>query len=848
VVTGTVPALVTTFKDKMRRYPAPVFGLETGWMASGWGEPGLPLDRGAVAPTNLLVSRIMTRAAPPALLYRRPALTAGPGLFTNLLVHAPGLNTTEADVLAVLETEAVGHEAPHGQIDPTARALIEKARQSGWQRVTFVTADGQPLWSLLCDGGGRFTWERTLSTGLKEQVIGDGRQLWHLYPELGLAARRALSRFQTWELAALAPWVLPSTDDLARGADVKLLDNHTVAIVPRTGKTVLHLTFGADDRLSERRLVEREGGRELAREACNVGLAGRLKVEAAAEPSLTPDTRNLLVMSLPIRTLPQVMAVHPLLQTEDSAKVDDQAVLARYRAEYPQPSPQAIALLQAKFQKRPNVQRGLTVLLATAATPRQTWLTVPESRATPIQKYFLGTQDSSGKVPAALRLKSGEIFLGRLQTLAELCQRWLDEKASLSDAETKQYLEFVGSPQAPLLTWLLLERVLSQPAHPIQGTTGSAAFIRQLLDQASRSLDGQPVLRYAFRYELACLLHDAGQDEQARRTFLDAYRTAWRERILPPLDQRFRQCLSAAEWKGLIRESARELLERQRWFGVLSLARQCAALGDPALADSLVTELVQQAQSSPDRVTVTLEVVEYHCQQQQHDKAMKLLDQLLSEPVLALRSTLWRLRAWLETEGPQSAKPSPKQFDALEKALDLEYRESPETIDLAAVRRDYGQLLEHYQQLAEALTTLQQPVPRELVAKVMRTADRWRSLDLEAGPACQAAAKVLRQLGQGELAWDYLTTPLRPWTPEQSDVLQLARALLGQGGDGKLSDQAFRLAVLADPSNYDIFWERVTALKTTGHYTEARTVLSRFAESEAPLEQRERVRRELNDR
>jgi hypothetical protein len=241
-------------------------------------------------------------------------------------------------------------------------------------------------------------------------------------------------------------------------------------------------------------------------------------------------------------------------------------------------------------------------------------------------------------------------------------------------------------------------------------------------------------------------------------------------------------------------------------------------------------------------------VVEFFWQYQQQDKAVKLLDQLLSEPALASRPALWRLRAEMEAQRPHSSKPSPKQFEALEKALDLEYRDASETFDLQAVRRDYGQLLAHYQQLAEALTTLQQPAPPELVAKVVRAADRWRSLDVEVTPACQAAAQVLRQLGQDELAWDYLTTPLWPWTPEKAEVLELGRQLLGQGGDGKLADRAFRLAALADPENYSIVWERVEALKATGQQVEARTVLRSLAEGQAPLEQRERARRELNAR
>ena len=61
--------------------------------------------------------------------------------------------------------------------------------------------------------------------------------------------------------------------DLARGADVTLIDENTVAVVPHGAKDAkkyvrLLLTFGKD-RLSERRLVEMPGDKVLYRETCS---------------------------------------------------------------------------------------------------------------------------------------------------------------------------------------------------------------------------------------------------------------------------------------------------------------------------------------------------------------------------------------------------------------------------------------------------------------------------------------------------------------------------------------------------------------------------------------------------
>ena len=86
------------------------------------------------------------------------------------------------------------------------------------------------------DGTGRYRYERTTSAGLREQVVCDGTSLWHLYPELGIGARRTLSRFHRRDFARLVPWALPPAEDLAHGADLVSVDERTVAIVPWRGR------------------------------------------------------------------------------------------------------------------------------------------------------------------------------------------------------------------------------------------------------------------------------------------------------------------------------------------------------------------------------------------------------------------------------------------------------------------------------------------------------------------------------------------------------------------------------------------------------------------------------------
>ena len=179
----------------------------------------------------------------PLLLYQPPTDTGDPRLFSDLVSYAPGLNTTDADVLAVLDAEAAPNlsDAP-GHIDPDARRLIDQSRRPRWRTLTLGGDKDTPALQFHFDGAGRYVYEHVLPLGLHERVVCDGETLWHLYPELGLAARRSVSRFHRAEIAELTPWALPPAEDLARGADVESIDAHTVALVPLGARRAARMT------------------------------------------------------------------------------------------------------------------------------------------------------------------------------------------------------------------------------------------------------------------------------------------------------------------------------------------------------------------------------------------------------------------------------------------------------------------------------------------------------------------------------------------------------------------------------------------------------------------------------
>ena len=170
--------------------------------------------------------------------YQPPVFSNNRAVFYDLVSYAPAMHTDLADAVAVLEAEAPADAAAArpGKIDDRARRLIQRARGAGWQTATIADPQGKTPLTVAFDGTGRYRYERTTSAGLREQVVCDGASLWHLYPELGIGARRTLSRFHRRDFARLVPWALPPVEDLARDADLVMVDQRTVAIVPEGEK------------------------------------------------------------------------------------------------------------------------------------------------------------------------------------------------------------------------------------------------------------------------------------------------------------------------------------------------------------------------------------------------------------------------------------------------------------------------------------------------------------------------------------------------------------------------------------------------------------------------------------
>src|SRR5262245_15833428 len=304
------------------------------------------------------------------MAYNRPQYQLDQRLFSDLTLSAPGLNTSWADIQNTVALEAK-RERPtaDGKIDDAARALFAKARQAGWSAVTYPGVGRIPGFKVLANGQGQFSYERTLPSGLIEQVVCDGKTLWHLYPEIGLGTRRPFSRFHFGELARWAPWALPRVEDLALGADMVAVNDNTVALIPHAmptsrnsskktlpkeekGESTGQMRFvcAADGALAEIQIVEMPAAKILVRQTFDA--QGTIRVldgegkqlaehksdrEAAEAPelfrSLTLAARKspldeLVVLDMPLRTSSHWDRRMDALRLDAAVKDDESALKA----------------------------------------------------------------------------------------------------------------------------------------------------------------------------------------------------------------------------------------------------------------------------------------------------------------------------------------------------------------------------------------------------------------------------------------------------------------------------------------------------------------------------------------
>jgi tetratricopeptide (TPR) repeat protein len=800
-----------------------------------------------------------------SLLYQRPGFSGDDRLFSDLVSYCPGMNSSDADALAVLDAEtAPGRHNRPGQIDPGAKRLLDAARSVGWQSLT-LEASAQPqaasAVTIFFNGSGSFADERTLPLGLRERVVCDGQTLLHLYPDLGIGARRTASRFHHADFARLVPWMLPSPEDLARGADVKLLDERTIVITPHGADELevvpphfvgppspvsyirTYLVFGEDGRLTGRRFVLMPEDKTLLREVYDAdgvvrGFDGqdkevfvrKGKLAPAQAPDLKPDTKKLVVLPLPYRSRDHVL---------DTLKIRDKSYntlrfedgLALFASDVASGNNDGLEVFRRCFHERNQRQIGFYVLLAAAGQnlDAEHVDVLAEHLDEPLAQYLaLYTSPVLRKHASQWAVGTGQWKEGFLRHLAlshALYQRWQNDQAGKADppalkTERERAFEYVRRNKGSLFGWALLCL--------LQDRAGKDRDFHAALADLWPLFEDVPGLKYAARYEQARSLFHAGKATEARKRFRDLYEQTLAGDVLQAIDADFRSALLGDgdnhAWSDLLQKTADRFLGKKQRPAILVLARQVWQLGDESRANHLWGLATGGIADEKERLAMTLAGFDFLWETGQLAQADAVLQKLLDDK-LARRPELWRLAAQLAERRGLKAR----ELECLERALDAEYRDLPEVINLEAVRRDYRRLLEHYQTLADSMVALKLTPPPDFLPKVVRVADRWRSLDREGVAACQPAADILQALGERDLGWDYLTTPIGLRPNEAGPWRELAQSLVRRG-DFDLADRAYKAAFEAEPTDAQLLWDRGENLRRAGKAAESQAVFRQLAD------------------
>lgn len=254
----------------------------------------------------------------------------------------------------------------------------------------------------------------------------------------------------------------------------------------------------------------------------------------------------------------------------------------------------------------------------------------------------------------------------------------------------------------------------------------------------------------------------------------------------------------------------------------MDLKDRVALPGKQAMAAVLMDQAVDAAGPTEQGMPAMAAALHY-VYAQRWDMAERQLGELLSDARCGENSALWRAGAMVAGMRGLTAV----GVTRLDRALDIEYRREGGSAGLREIRGDYARLLAGYQELAKAVAGMKD-ASAPLAGGVVRAADRWRTMDPDVTPACQAAARALTTLGETELAWEYLTTPLADATKGARPWLDLAAALANQG-QADLAARACAAAAQIEPGDPRILWEYAELLWQIGRADEARTLYSRIA-------------------
>lgn len=796
--------------------------------------------------------------------------------------YAPGLQSWSADRLAIVA--AVARKPENGVVDIEARTLIDKARSIGWQGIQVVSKQEEDMAkTLVADGAGRFVLHREVGEGLQETTIHDGTTMWHLYPEIGLGAQRKTSRFHQPTIQSLIPWYVPAADDLAVGADVKVVGPRTIRITPRqvdslpqgnavpsvktdkpadkatVRRLAIELVFAKSGELNESRVVDLASKKVLRKLTISTDGVVRLydvenqliserkylrkPVEA---PGLVPDTTNLVVLPLPYRSSSGVQVTVPVnLQTnapDFAALSDDDALklLGTYFAEGR--GEELAALIDQRYTTRGDHRMGIAVLLASVAPnkPLVTNLTKqhPDSALASFVEQFARLVHE-GTVDRTISISNdASPFLKRMSGINNHLSVWVTDNGSSADRSIGD----VENNLASTLQFALECRTLESASHLIDAVKTSlkrterldAKAARKLVDTVTAIADHQDFPEFGRHDRINWLMMIGDEKSIAQATeflkqeFADAIDAGYPLTLEADTREAFVKHFKTPtnqpceQWGSLVLEAARSLQENDRRGELIAVARRCLGLNESSLA-AAVYRLAIDDQDLATKPELNIFALQYAKEANDWKLAEECVQRALADRELAKVSKLWRDAAEIARQREKFVD----WIEFLDRAYQIEFADLPRTVNLEAFRQDYGKLFEQFELRTAQLMDAGSPEKLAFAMILQKAATRWREIDVNDTDVCFRTARMLSKLGLPTAAWNYWTTPLAE-TPDQSSAWQVFASAMVSEERFMAADRAWSTAFECEPTNPELLIQHAQFLRTIKQEPRARELLNRI--------------------
>ncbi|MEZ6062212.1 MAG: hypothetical protein R3C19_17875 [Planctomycetaceae bacterium] len=676
------------------------------------------------------------------------------------------------------------------------------------------------------------------------------------------------------------------------GADAASARAHVESRRDSTTSVELRLVFGDVGRLMERRLVvqpsgeillairyEENGTVDVINAEGNVIASVELKRERCDAPDLTPELDDVVVLPLPIRSGEHVLAqseqeaANSKQESEDFANWSEERALALVLADSAAGNGERVVeVIRERFFDQGDKRDGLYVLLsrfpnllvkteAVEGTDGQTREVnlLPSPEGSPLRQFvrqwIRWQQDNSDATEFAIEGPE-DGFVQRLATARNLYLRWKSGQATQdrTDAQVQveldRMLNFVGGCRTDAMGWTLLSVVEKNLAHNKFGADFAAGAER---------FEGSRVLGWIARQERCRTLFQAGKMKKARRLYGELLTSTARTGTLPRIEPEMRQLFIGAAnsargssgaspsrmgdgnaaWSKLTTELGEILLPKRSGSAAVSpsqpsvtlprtaflLSVQLRQLGDIETADALLDRVLGQldAKRRPDVALLAVEQL----RQLGRSGADRLLSSVMELEPLQNSSALWRYSSRVA----DAAGNRQLALQRLEHAIQIDFENRPDVINLESLRADYADLLNRFEAVLDASSTLDLPPPQDLVLRIVRAADQWRSIDDDDTVCCHTTARLLTKLNRDDMAWDYLTTPLAGSSGESSPWRNLAQTLTQQN-QVALADIAWTRAFEFERTNPELLLSHAQMLIDSGRAGDGTRLLRKIVDGD----------------